>query len=1226
MESAEPPSTANATPRVFISYARSDGEAFATALRERLEAAGIPLWQDRVGEEGGRDWWLQITEALDKVEFMVLIMTPRAMQSEMVRKEWRYARQRGVCVYPLKGAPDLNFASLPRWIRDSHFYDLGFDPKRLHKGPEWRKFLNDLNGHCQIPRVPFMVEDLPSVFVPRPAEFNALMDKLLDQKREEPVAITAALRGAGGYGKTTLAKALCHDEHVQQAFDDGILWVTLGEQPDNLIGRVIDLIEVLSGERPGFTGIDAAAARLAELLADRDILMVIDDVWDSAHLKPFMQGGKRCARLITTRNSHTLPVGVQKIDVDAMRSGEAKALLCAGLPSTRSESRAVAALARRLGEWALLLKLANGVLRERVANGQPFKDALAYVQKALDKRGLIAFDARNAEGRHDAVATTLNMSIEQLEPGEQARFGELAIFPEDVDIPLETVQKLWGATGGLDDFDSEELCASLFDLSLLLDFDLTTRCIRLHDVVRVYLQGEHRDKLPALHGQFLDAYQIKRWADLPVGEPYLWDHLAYHLVEAGRTDELVETVKDLRYLASKAFLRSAFAAETDLNAALRAAISLDEWSIKLKSGFANAAHILDQCGSLEEALSTLHSRLQHFGPSLGEPIQRFRRELPRPYLTPWHTLPDLPHPALIRTLVGHTSPVLGCSVCKTPHLLVSASEDSTLKVWDIRSGAEILTLSGHTAGVNACVVSPDDDFIVSASEDNTLKIWDAHTGDERLTLQGHTGGVKGCALSRAADFVVSASNDRTVRIWDTKTGAERLSLKGHSNAVNCCAVGPDFIVSGGSDTTVKVWDIASGTKRFTLTGHKGAVLDCAVSPDGETIVSASADHTLKVWDVRTRTERFTLTGHQSMVTRCAVSPAGDFIVSASNDKTLKLWDAHTGKYRATLSGHRAWANACAVGPAGDFVVSGAWDHTLKVWDVRQVLDSPPTRSGHSSWVNACAVSPTGDFAVSASNDKTLKIWDTATGAERLSLTGHSSRVTSCAVSASGEFLVSASFDKTLRVRDAHTGDRRHILKGHADRILDCAISPDDTFIVSASLDKTLKVWDAATGAERFTLTGHGGPVACCAVGPGFIVSGSYDQTLKIWESATGNERLTVADRTATVRRCAVDPAGSFVVCALNDGTLKLWDIQTGTLRLTFTRHAGDVRGCAINRAGNLVVSVCEDGSIKVWSAVDGCCLTTLHVDGPLNACAFHPDGEHLVAAGDRGVYFLRLVQ
>src|SRR5437870_3886092 len=184
MESIAMPENSNTTvesPRAFISYARADGENFATQLRQRLQAEGIPLWQDRIGMEGGRGWWQQITEALDQVEFMVLVMTPAAMQSPIVRKEWRYARQQGVCVYPVKAVHYLDYASLPHWMRDAHFYDLKY---------EWPKFLNDLNTRCEQVRVPFMVEDLLADFVPRPYEFTALIDKLLDEKREEPVAIT----------------------------------------------------------------------------------------------------------------------------------------------------------------------------------------------------------------------------------------------------------------------------------------------------------------------------------------------------------------------------------------------------------------------------------------------------------------------------------------------------------------------------------------------------------------------------------------------------------------------------------------------------------------------------------------------------------------------------------------------------------------------------------------------------------------------------------------------------------------------------------------------------------------------------------------------------------------------------------------------------------------------------------------------------------------------------
>jgi hypothetical protein len=64
---------------------------------------------------------------------------------------------------------------------------------------------HDLNTRCQQARVPFMVEDSPVHYVPRPEEFERLRTWLLDTEREEPIASTAALRGAGGYGKTTLA-------------------------------------------------------------------------------------------------------------------------------------------------------------------------------------------------------------------------------------------------------------------------------------------------------------------------------------------------------------------------------------------------------------------------------------------------------------------------------------------------------------------------------------------------------------------------------------------------------------------------------------------------------------------------------------------------------------------------------------------------------------------------------------------------------------------------------------------------------------------------------------------------------------------------------------------------------------------------------------------------------------------------------------------------------------
>jgi len=160
---------------------------------------------------GGRDFWQQITEAISSVDVLVLVMTLAAARSEMVRREWRHARKEGVIVYPVLGTKGIDFAALPHWMRSVHFYDLD---------AEWPKFLHDLQFPARPLRVPFMAESMPDDFVPRPQEMDRLLGHLLDRDREEPLAVTTALRGAGGYGKTALVRALCHQEAIQNAFDD----------------------------------------------------------------------------------------------------------------------------------------------------------------------------------------------------------------------------------------------------------------------------------------------------------------------------------------------------------------------------------------------------------------------------------------------------------------------------------------------------------------------------------------------------------------------------------------------------------------------------------------------------------------------------------------------------------------------------------------------------------------------------------------------------------------------------------------------------------------------------------------------------------------------------------------------------------------------------------------------------------------------------------------------
>ena len=1248
---------------VFLSYSRADGEPQALALRQRLETAGIRLWQDRADMEGGRDWWLQIAAALDSVEFMVLVMTPAAVESTLVRKEWRYARQHGVCVYPVIGG-DIDFARLPRWMRSVHFYD---------PAHEWPKLLNDLRTRCEQRRVPFMADDLPPDFVPRPMEFERLVSLVLDRVRDEPVAITAALRAAGGYGKTVLARALCHHEDIQNAFDDGILWVTLGQNPGDLTGRVEDLIYLLSGRRPGFAGIEAATATLVDLLVDRDILMVIDDVWDAAHLRPFVQGGSRCARVITTRVLDAVPVGASRVDVDAMREDEALTLVAHGLADGFESG--LRSLAARLGEWPLLLKLANAALRDRVQGGQSLSAALAYINKALDRRGLMFFDARDAGARHSAVARTIEISVERLTEPEQARFAELAVFPEDVDIPLPTVERLWGRTGGLDDLDTEALCERLHRLSLVLAFDPTARYIRLHDVIRQYLAHRSGDGLAALHAVLLDAHRPEtgRWADLPAGERYMWDHLATHAPAAGKGEELVASVRDLRYLGAKTLSRNALATERDLVAAEQAAPG-DAALRLLRRSFVQSSHIFNRCGTQAEIEATLYSRLQHLA-DLAPLAGPSADAIGATHLRAAAPLPDLPHPALIRTMTGRIAGLWSCAISPDASFVVAGGEDGVLTIWDAHTGSERARLVGHTAAVRRCAISPDGSFIVSAGYDRRIRIWDAATGEIRHVLVGHTDGVTVCAISADGRVVVTSSLDETLKLWDAASGAvlrtlsaqwqsgrggwlKRRSPAGHAAAVWACAISQDgrYVASASSDQTVKIWDAATGEERQTLVGHTAAVNGCAFSPDGSLVASAGADRTVRIWNRESGEERVAINGHAHVVNRCTFAPDGTWLASASADGTLKTWDAATGEKRAANVGHTEALTDCAV--AAHFILSSSLDGTLKMWDAD--MQWRPSTPPHGAWVNRVATSADGAVVVTASADMTLRTWSGEPLAAGPVLIGHDDAVRGCAIGASGREIVSASGDKSLKIWSAAGGPAKFTLLGHRDWVNACSVSPDERLILSASSDKTLRIFDARTRAKRLRFVAHADSINACAFTPSgeYFVSGSSDTLLKVWRlrvvrdvwesPLTGEHKLSERDwdrmlgplvlkgHSRMVNDCAVAPDSSFVVSASSDRTLKIWDIggyagpvsagaivHAGKCR-TLSGHRHEVNGCAISPDGTLIASASEDKTLKIWEVSSGECLTTLHVDGALASCAWLPDGERLIATGAAGVYFLVL--
>ncbi|CAF9931542.1 MAG: protein with putative role during mitosis [Gomphillus americanus] len=236
---------------------------------------------------------------------------------------------------------------------------------------------------------------------------------------------------------------------------------------------------------------------------------------------------------------------------------------------------------------------------------------------------------------------------------------------------------------------------------------------------------------------------------------------------------------------------------------------------------------------------------------------------------------------LERTVKGHTKAVLDVDYGgpRGGTLLASCSSDLTIKLWDPSDEYKnIRTLPGHDHSVSAIRFIPSGaagapssgNLLVSASRDKSLKIWDVSTGYCVKTFRNHVEWVRDVSPSFDGRWLLSAGDDRTARISDASSGEIKATFLGHDHVIECCA-------------------FACPAAYPHLASLAGLKKPPPTSSSGEFLATGSRDKTIKIWDSRGTLIK-TLNGHDNWVRALVWHPGGKYLLSASDDKTIRCWD------------------------------------------------------------------------------------------------------------------------------------------------------------------------------------------------------------------------------------------------------------------------------------------------------------------------------------------------
>ncbi|XP_041418672.1 striatin isoform X2 [Xenopus laevis] len=322
------------------------------------------------------------------------------------------------------------------------------------------------------------------------------------------------------------------------------------------------------------------------------------------------------------------------------------------------------------------------------------------------------------------------------------------------------------------------------------------------------------------------------------------------------------------------------------------------------------------------------------------------------------------------TLRSHFDGIRGLAFHPSEPVLITASEDHTLKMWNLQKTAPakkstsldiepIYTFRAHRGPVLCVVMSTNGEQCYSGGTDGVIQSWNTPNSNVdpydsydptvlRGAYEGHTDAVWGLVYSAVHQRLLSAAADGTIRIWNATEVSPALSIfnenqeLGIPSSVDLVSCDPAHLVASFNNGHTNIFNMETHQKVLTLESCIDTAVNstCQINrvishPTLPISITAHEDRHIKFYDNNTGKLIHSMVAHLDAVTSLAVDPNGLYLMSGSHDCSIRLWNLESKTCIQEFTAHRKKSDESihdvAFHPSKCYIASAGADALAKVF-------------------------------------------------------------------------------------------------------------------------------------------------------------------------------------------------------------------------------------------------------------------------------------------------------